>query len=67
MEIRADKEQVGQTVFLLWEGDAALLRRCTVTDPVTRQVYRPGEPDTRFGMPVLMSSQVQNLVWRCRE
>jgi hypothetical protein len=61
-EIRTD--QAGQTVFLGWEGDPAILKRCTVTDPVSRRVFKLNDPKYRFGMPVLMTGQVKSLIWR---
>ena len=61
-EIRTD--QVGQEVFLGWQGDPALLRRCTVTDVASGQVFELKSPRYRFGMPVFMDSKVKQLIWR---
>jgi hypothetical protein len=62
-DIRADQGQIGQTVFLSWEGDPAVLKRCSVTDPLSGKVFNLSDPKYRFGMPVVMDSPVQSYIW----
>jgi hypothetical protein len=58
-EIRADASQIGQPVYLGWEGERRVLRRCVLTDGVSGQRHRLGSREYRNGLTVFMADRVQ--------
>lgn len=64
-EIRSDASQIGQSVYLGWEGERAALKRCVLTDGVNGQKYRLGSRKYRQGLSVFMADKVQPFSLYC--
>ncbi|MEW6038307.1 MAG: hypothetical protein AB1648_08675 [Pseudomonadota bacterium] len=58
-EIRSDASQIGQSVYLGWEGERRTLKRCVLTDGASGQKYRLGSRNYRQGLTVFMADKVQ--------